>query len=181
MPPDPQHPKVDAALQIRPAVAADAPMVQQLIEELNAHQQQPLGHVTTDAVLRDGFSGRPEFKVLLAELGGAPVGYVLYHPSWSTEVGEPGLYLYDVYVRDSARGHGVGRALMAAVAAIAKAEGRTFLWWCSKPWNRDAQSFYAKLGAIEEPIKAHAIFGEAFDALAASDSSGSAPAGRCPG
>src|SRR5215203_2225397 len=134
-------------LRLRPAVAADAPLVQEMIEELNANQGEPLGHVTLEAVRRDGFGGRPEFKVLLAELDGVPVGYVLYHPSWSTEVGEPGLYLYDVYVRDRARGRGVGRALMAGMAAIAKEEGRTFLWWCSKPWNHAAQAFYAKLGA----------------------------------
>ena len=45
---------------------------------------------------------------------------------------------------------------MAAVAAAAKAEGRTFLWWCSKEWNREAQAFYAGLGAIEETVQAHA-------------------------
>ena len=91
---------------------------------------------------RDGFGAHPEFGVLLAELDGGPVGYALYHPSWSTEVGERGFYIYDLYVRAGARGHGVGRALMAALAARAKAEGRTFLWWSSKAWNREAQAFY---------------------------------------
>jgi len=149
-------------------------MVALLIEELNADQREPLGHVTTAAVARDGFGSRPEFSVLLAELDGAVVGYALYHPSWSTEIGEPGLYLYDLYVRGAARGHGVGRALMAAVAAVARKQGRTFLWWCSKDWNREAQAFYARLGAIEETIRAHAVLGEAFDSLADSDRLGPA-------
>jgi GNAT superfamily N-acetyltransferase len=155
-------------MSIRLAGPADAELVAGLIEELNAHQREPTGHVTVEAVRRDGFAPRPEFKVLLAELDGVAAGYALFHPSWSTEYGERGLYLYDLFVRASARGHGVGRALMAAVAAIAKAEGRSFLWWCSKPWNREAQAFYAGLGAIEEDIKAHAIFGEPFERLAAS-------------
>ena len=58
---------------------------------------------------------------------------------------------------------------MAAVARRPRHEGRTFLWWCSKEWNREAQEFYADLGAIEETLSAHALFGEAFDRLAASD------------
>ena len=157
------------APSIRRAGPDDVEILATLIEELNANQGEPTGKVTPEAVRRDGFGAVPEFQVLLAEVGGAVAGYALFHPSWSTEVGERGLYLYDLYVRDAARGHGVGRALMAAVAATAKAEGRTFLWWCSKEWNRDAQAFYARLGAIEENIKAHAIFGEAFERLAAGD------------
>jgi GNAT superfamily N-acetyltransferase len=161
-------------LRIRRAVAADVPVLAQMIEELNADQREPLGHVTTAAVARDGFGERPEFEALLAELDGAPIGYALYHPSWSTEVGEKGFYLYDLYVREAARGHGVGRALLAATAVRAKEDGRTFLWWSSKDWNRKAQDFYRRLGAIEESVKAHALFGEAFDSLAASERPGPA-------
>lgn len=165
-------------LAIRPATAADAELLALLIDELNMHQGEAKGHVTAEAVRRDGFGARPEFRVLLAELAGESVGYVLFHPSWSTEVGEPGLYIYDLYVRETGRGRGVGRALVAAVARLAKAEGRSFLWWCSKPWNREAQAFYARLGAIEEPIKAHAVFGDSFEALAGSDPAGGEEAPR---
>jgi GNAT superfamily N-acetyltransferase len=154
-------------LRVRPAVVVDAPAITAMIEELNAQQGDETGHVTADAVRRDGFGPEPEFRVLVAELAGAPVGYALFHPSWSTEVGQRGFYLYDLYVRPAARGHGAGRALMAALARLAKAEGRSFLWWNSKDWNQDAQIFYRGLGAIEETVKAHAIFGDAFEALAA--------------
>jgi GNAT superfamily N-acetyltransferase len=160
------QPQARSQLRIRRAVAADAPTLTALIEELNVHQREPTGHVTVESVCRDGFGPRPEFQVLLAELDGEPVGYALYHPSWSTEVGERGFYVYDLYVRDGARGHGAGRALMAALAAQAKAEGRSFLWWSSKAWNRQAQAFYRGLGAIEEDVKSHALFGDAFDTLA---------------
>ena len=157
----------DPGLHVRKAGPADAALVAQLIEELNHHQGEPTGHVTEAAVRRDAFGQAPEFTVLLAELDGVVAGYVLYHPTWSTELGEPGLYIYDLFVREDARGHGVGRALMASVAAAAKADGRNFLWWCSKPWNREAQAFYAGLGAIEEDFRAHAVFGEAFERLVA--------------
>jgi GNAT superfamily N-acetyltransferase len=154
-------------LVVRRAVAADAALIAMMIDELNRHQGEETGHVTAEAVRRDGFGERPEFAVLLAELDGAPAGYALFHPSWSTEVGERGFYLYDLYVRDEARGHGVGRALMRALARTAKEEGRTFLWWSSKIWNEEARAFYRTLGGIEEDSRAHALFGEAFERLAA--------------
>ena len=156
-------------LDIRTAAPADAGLIAAMIDELNADQDEPTGQVTADSVRRDGFGPNPEFRVLIAELDRTPAGYVLFHATWSTEVGEPGLYIYDLYVRGSARGHGVGRALMAAVARVARDEGRSFLWWNSKDGNRDAQAFYARLGAIQENVKAHAIFGEAFDHLAGGD------------
>ncbi|MEK0084816.1 N-acetyltransferase family protein [Benzoatithermus flavus] len=155
-----------AGLVVRRAVEADAPLIAQMIDELNRHQGEETGHVTAEAVRRDGFGARPEFGVLIAELDGKPAGYALFHPTWSTEVGERGFYLYDLYVRDSARGHGVGRALMRALARAAKEEGRTFLWWNSKAWNEEARAFYRTLGGIEEEVRAHALFGEAFERLA---------------
>ena len=154
-------------LRIRPATAADAAMLAKLIDELNAHQGEETGLVTAEAVRRDGFGAVPEFRVLLAELDGMPVGYALFHSSWSTEVGERGFYLYDLYVRAAARGHGAGRALMVAVAHQARAEGRSFLWWNSKEWNKEAQDFYRRLGGIEETVKAHALYGEPLAALLA--------------
>lgn len=153
-------------LRVRLATADDAVQLAALIDELNEDQQEETGRVSAETIRRDGFGPRPEFRVLLAELDGAPAGYALFHPSWSTEVGEPGLYLYDLYVRGPARGHGVARALMVALARLARDEGRTFLWWSSKVWNTGAQAFYRKLGATEETVKAHALFGEAFVALA---------------
>ena len=160
---------VAGRVAVRRATAEDAELLAMLIDELNAHQGDGTGRVTAEAVRRDGFGAKPEFTVLLAELDGEVVGYALHHPTWSTETGERGLFLYDLYVRDAARGRGVGRALMRAVAAAAKAEGRGFLWWTTKPWNREAQAFYGALGATEEDLKAHAIHGDAFDRLAAGD------------
>ena len=157
------------AITVRRATVDDVELLVTLIEELNAHQGDETGHVTAQAVRRDGFGAKPEFAALLAELDGEAAGYALYHPNWSTEAGVRGLFLYDLFVRDAARGHGVGRALMRAFAAAAKAEGRSFLWWTSKPWNRGAADFYAGLGAVEEDLRAHAIDGEAFERLAAGE------------
>jgi GNAT superfamily N-acetyltransferase len=155
------------SLTVRLATAADADAVAALADELNADQGEDTGRFTADTIRREGFGTNPEFRILLAEEGGVVLGYALFHPTFATEFGERGLFLYDLLVTSRARGKGAGRALMAALAALAKAEGRTFLWWTSKARNTAAQAFYRRLGAVEEDVKAHALFDDAFDRLAA--------------
>lgn len=154
-------------LRIRLATAADAATLATLIDELNADQGEATGQVTVEAVRRDGFGAAPEFKALLAERDGTALGYALFNPTWSTEDGARGLYLYDLYVRDVARGQGVGRALMVALAHLAREDGRSFLWWNSKDWNRAAQDFYRRLGAAEETVRAHVLSDQSLAALLA--------------
>ena len=157
-------------VRVRQATAEDAAVLADLARALNEHEGEPAGNSSAATLVRDGL-GRvdAEFTVLVAEADAGIVGYALYHTSYSTEFAARGLYLYDLYVTDEARGQGVGRALMAAVARNAKAEGRSFVWWCSKIWNKDAQAFYDRMGAIEEDIKAHAVWGDAFERLAEGD------------
>ena len=57
-------------VRIRRAGPADVELLATLIEELNANQGEPTGHVTPDAVRRDGFGAVPEFQVLFAEVDG---------------------------------------------------------------------------------------------------------------
>lgn len=155
------------SLTVRSAVAGDAPAIAAFGLELNAHQGDPTEHFTVDAILRDGFGADPQFTVLLAELDGTPVGYALLSGAYETSYAARGLYLSDILVTQTARKHGVGRALLAAAAAEAKRRGTTFVWWVSKAWNTEAQAFYRELGAVEEPVVAHAIVFDRFEELAA--------------
>ncbi|MDJ0948285.1 MAG: GNAT family N-acetyltransferase [Alphaproteobacteria bacterium] len=157
-------------LSIRPGTIEDAQAIAELGRELNVHQRDPVENFTVEVVRQDGFGESPAFEVLLAELDGAPVGYALFYGAYETGFGIAGLYLCDLYVREEARRHGVGRALVAAVASAAKDRDKNFVWWASKEWNTEAQAFYRALGAVEEPVVAHAVFGQAFDKLAAEGS-----------
>jgi L-amino acid N-acyltransferase YncA len=89
----------------------------------------------------------------------------MFHASYDAPHAARGLYLQDLYVDAAERRHGVGRALMAAVAREARAAGCAFFWWTAKQWNTEALRFYRDLGAISETVVAHALFGEAFDRL----------------
>jgi ribosomal protein S18 acetylase RimI-like enzyme len=78
----------------------------------------------------------------------------------------------DLHVREAARRRGVGRALVAAAAAQARARGGRYLLWTAQARNRRARAFYRRLGATEEQVIAYALSGEAFDQLAKAGASG---------
>ena len=86
---------------------------------------------------------RPAAEVLLAELAGENVGFALFFQSYSTFLAKPGLYLEDLFVRPTARGRGVGRALMSACARIAVQRNYGRFEWSALDWNEPALTFYA--------------------------------------
>src|SRR5687767_14993916 len=120
-------------LFVRRAEAGDAEALAALGRALNVHQGDPSTNFTAEAVQRDGFGAEPKFEAWLAELGGLPVGYALVVPAaYETGYAKAGAYVQDVFVAPEARHRGVGRALMAAVAADARKRGLEFLWWVSR-------------------------------------------------
>lgn len=95
------------------------------------------------------------------------IGYALSHDSFTTDFGERGLYMVDLYVEAGCRRSGAGRRLIASVAARARSRGATHLWWSSMPGNLPARRFYASIGATNERLHTHALFGKSFASLAA--------------
>ena len=75
----------------------------------------------------------------------SPPGLRCSFPDFSTWRGRPGLYLEDLYVREWARGRGVGRRLMARLAAIAIERDWPALDFKVLDWN-PARGFYHRLG-----------------------------------
>jgi GNAT superfamily N-acetyltransferase len=86
-------------------------------------------------------------EALIAEVDGEPVGYAIYFTTFSTFLCWPGLWCEDIFVRPPWRGHGIGRALFTAVAAVAAERGYERLDWVVLEWNETAIGFYEGLGA----------------------------------
>ena len=135
-------------LTIRPATAADLPLIAQLIRDL-ADYERLASEVRFDlAVLGEKlFGARPYAEVLIGELDGEPQGFALFFHNFSTFEGKPGIYLEDLFVRPAARGSGLGKALLAKLAALTLARDCARLEWSVLDWNEPAIGFYKKLGA----------------------------------
>jgi len=133
-------------ITIRPATPADVETILSFIKGLAAFEREPEAVKTTvDDLLRDGFGEHRKFEALIAELDRQPVGFALFFPTYSTWEGHPGIHLEDIFVVEQARGQGVGRKLMAALAAIAVARGSARLELSVLHWN-PAREFYHHLG-----------------------------------
>ena len=158
--------KILSAVTIRIARKADAAILARMMNRLRAHHGNPRGHDTEAAVRRDGFGAKRCYEVLIAEIGGKPAGYLLFHDAYDPTEAERGFYMADLHVEARARRRKVGRALMAALAQEARRRKRDFLWWISNGWNDAARAFYADLGAEDEPVTAHALSEPALSALA---------------
>ena len=136
---------------IRSATPGDIPTILALIRELADYEREPESAQATHAdLLRDGFGPTPRFHCLIAELEHQPVGFALYFYNYSTWRGHAGIYLEDLFVRPQFRGHGIGKALLAQVAAIAVAEGCPRLEWAVLNWNTPAIDFYHSVGALPQ-------------------------------
>ncbi|MHA1600775.1 MAG: GNAT family N-acetyltransferase [Alphaproteobacteria bacterium] len=130
---------------IRMAEAVDAGTILRLIRDLAAFENLLDAVQATEAdIRRDGFGPDRKFECLLAEVDGEAVGFALFFVSYSTFEGRAGLYLEDLYVAESARGLGLGRAIIARLARLAGERGYPRLDLAVLHWN-PARAFYERL------------------------------------
>ena len=135
-----------SAIALRFATAEDAGLLLQLIRELATYERAPDAVIATeDDLRRHGFGPERRFEALLASIDDEPAGFALFYPDFSTWTGRPGVFLEDLFVREWARGRGVGRRLTARLAAIAIERGWPALHFNVLDWN-PARGFYQRLG-----------------------------------
>ncbi len=142
--------RVDVAL--RPATGADLPAIKAMICEfadyLNAIDEPDALDPSLAGEIRTlAFGTEPLCRIEIAEVGGAPVGYMTYFIAIDMDGFAPALYIADLFVRDAWRERGVGRALMDRAASITRERGGGSLFWAVWNKNRTALAFYRRLGA----------------------------------
>jgi GNAT superfamily N-acetyltransferase len=150
---------------IRPATAADVPIILELIRALATYERAPNDVTATeDGLSKVLFGEKPAAEVLLAFEDETAVGFAVFFHNFSTWLGRPGLYLEDLFVRPEDRGKGYGRALLIHLAKIARDRGCGRMEWAVLDWNEPAIQFYRKLGG--KPMDEWTVFRLTRDGIA---------------
>jgi GNAT superfamily N-acetyltransferase len=156
--PEPVPVPVPVPARLRPATPADLDAIVGLITELAEFEQlRHLVTVTPEALATHLFGPRPAAEALVAEVGGPGgatpqvVAFALWFTNFSTFLGQPGLYLEDLYVQPGHRGQGIGRALLQRLAQLAVERGCGRFEWSVLDWNARAIHFYEGMGATVLP------------------------------
>lgn len=137
-------------IALRPATAADVPLILRFIRELAAYEKLlPEVEATAGRLTETLFpaDGRAAAECVLASWQDEPAGFALFFPNYSTFLARPGLYLEDLYVAPAWRGRGIGAALFRHCAQLANARGCGRMEWAVLDWNEPAKDFYRRLGA----------------------------------
>jgi ribosomal-protein-alanine N-acetyltransferase len=106
------------------------------------------GPARADATRR--FLGDRGHHLLIAYVGDTPVGFVtgveMTHPDKGSE-----MFLYELGVAEAHRRQGIGKALVAALARLAREAGCYGMWALTDQDNRAALATYRAAGAAREP------------------------------
>ena len=124
-------------------------------------------HLTSEQLHTALFGEKPALFGHVAEVDGRIVGFAVWFLNFSTWRGTHGIYLEDLFVLPDQRGSGLGKALLAALAAECVERGYARLEWSVLDWN-PATEFYKALGAIPmDEWTVHRLTDDALQALAA--------------
>jgi len=153
---------------IRPAEPTDVPVIADLIRGLARFEKLEDQVALTEELLTAGLFGpRPYAESILADVEGHPAGFALFFHNFSTFLARPGLYLEDLFVLPEHRGLGIGRALLTHLARLAVERGCGRMEWAVLDWNKEAISFYERLGArANSEWTTYRLTGEALHRLA---------------
>lgn len=153
-----------STFSLRRAEPGDAEVILRFIRELATYEREPDAVETSAETLRSQLAcPEPPFECWLAWRGAEPLGFALFFQNYSTWRGRTGIYLEDLYVTPEARGHGIGKALLRKVAALAVERSAGRLEWAVLDWNQPAIDFYRSLGAV--PMHDWTVFRLTADAL----------------
>ena len=115
---------------IRRAAPADVPEILRLVRELAAYEKEPDAVETTEEDFVQALfpaKGEPTAHCHVAEAGEGKerrvVGLALWYLTFSTWTGKNGIHLEDLYVEPRHRGSGLGKELIAELAAVRKHAG----------------------------------------------------------
>jgi GNAT superfamily N-acetyltransferase len=142
----------ETKFSIRPARASDVAHIHSMIVELAVFEKLEHMVVATEALLHEGLFGtKPSCEAIVGEENGVVVTFALFFHNFSTFLTKKGLYLEDLYVRESHRGKGYGTRMLKRLAQIAVERNCGRFEWSVLDWNEPAITLYKAMGAAILP------------------------------
>ena len=139
---------LDTTFAIRPATPADIVHIQAMIVELAVFEKLEHLVAATEEKLHEGLFGtHPACEAIVGEADGEVVTFALFFHNFSTFLTRRGLYLEDLYVKQSHRGKGYGSRMLKHLARLAVERGCGRFEWSVLDWNTPAINFYKSMGA----------------------------------
>jgi GNAT superfamily N-acetyltransferase len=142
----------ETKFSIRPAQPSDVAHIHSMIVELAVFEKLEHMVVATEALLHEGlFGAKPSCEAIVGEEDGVVVTFALFFHNFSTFLTKKGLYLEDLYVRESHRGKGYGTRMLKRLAQIAVERNCGRFEWSVLDWNEPAITLYKAMGAAILP------------------------------
>jgi GNAT superfamily N-acetyltransferase len=140
-------------LELRDATLDDKTAFLSLWDQYLAFYKVDLAPDVTEATWTRLMDAASPVKARLALMGGRAMGFAihLHHPS--TWVTTEDCYLEDLFVAETARGHGLGRALIDDLIALARRKGWARLYWHTDEGNTRARALYDQYVASDGHIR----------------------------
>lgn len=133
---------------IRFAEEKDAALILEFIKGLAKYEKLEDEVVATKDILIKNLFQHKYAEVIIGEYDESPVAFALFFHNFSTFLGQPGLYLEDLFVKPEMRGKGIGKLMLAFLAKLALERNCGRLeWWCLD-WNEPSIEFYRSMGAV---------------------------------
>ena len=153
---------------LRPTTPSDIPTLHRLMRDFATYEKLDHRFKITEAELHAVlFSPNPSLASILAEINGTTVGFAIWFFLFGTFSGRYALFVEDIYIEPSHRGHGIGLALFRHMARIAIERDCIDMEWNVLDWNAPAIEFYRRIGA--KPVRGwipQQLSGDALIALA---------------
>jgi GNAT superfamily N-acetyltransferase len=155
-------------VNIRRATIADCDAILALIRDLAAYERElEAVEATVETLAATLFGNQPTAYCDLVEVDGEIVGMAIWFLNFSTWQSKYGIYLEDLFVLPSHRGHGCGHALLKHLARTCVENGYGRFQWSVLDWNQPAIDFYLQLGAVAmDEWTVYRVSGDALTQLA---------------
>jgi ribosomal protein S18 acetylase RimI-like enzyme len=139
-------------INIRIATLAELDQLAPLFDAYRQFYGLPADLGKASAYLQERMA-REESTVLIAFAeNGEAIGFSQLYPSFCSLAAAPIFILYDLYIAPSARGQGVGRALLQRAAEYGRKAGAARLDLSTAKDNIGAQTLYESLGWVRDDV-----------------------------